>query len=191
MFSSVAGALSHTGVPHFESKAVVEREIADSGVPHTVVAPVYFYDNALSGYQDIVDGTLFLPLPAGHRLQQLDRGDLGRFVALVLASPAEFAGQRFELASDEPAPADMAEALTAALGRPVALSEVPGDVWRNNDNPDMVAMWEFLNGAGYQADVAGLRRDYPSVGWTSFGEWARRTFAKEGDTGTVQARKSW
>jgi hypothetical protein len=30
--------------------------------------------------------------------------------------------------------------------------------------------------------MAGLRRDYPSVGWTSFAEWARRTFGQ----GTVK-----
>jgi hypothetical protein len=39
---------------------------------------------------------------------------------------------------------------------------------------DMAAMWEFLRGAGYQADIAALRRDYPTVGWTSFASWADR-----------------
>jgi subtilisin family serine protease len=35
VFSSVAGATAGTGVPHFESKAVVERELAGSGLTHT------------------------------------------------------------------------------------------------------------------------------------------------------------
>jgi uncharacterized protein YbjT (DUF2867 family) len=171
VFSSVAGATAGTGVPHFESKAAVERVLAASGLPHAVVAPTYFYDNALGGYQDLLAGTLELPLPAGHRLQQLGRGDLGAFVALILADPAAFAGRRFELASDAPTPAQMSQALAGALGRPVRFREVPlpGD-------PDMAAMWRFLRGAGYQADISGLRRDYPAVAWTSFGGWAAQAF---------------
>jgi uncharacterized protein YbjT (DUF2867 family) len=41
VFSSVAGAAAGTGVPHFESKAAVERALAASGLPHAVVAPTY------------------------------------------------------------------------------------------------------------------------------------------------------
>jgi uncharacterized protein YbjT (DUF2867 family) len=174
VFSSVAGATAHTGVPHFESKARVEQTLAASGIPHTVVAPTYFYDNALGGYQDLLAGVLELPLPADHRLQQLDRSDLGSFVAMVLADPARYDGRRFELASDAPTPVQMAQALSDALGRPVGFSETPmTDVERRS--LDMAAMWEFLRGPGYQADIAALRRDYPAVGWTSFSEWAYRT----------------
>jgi hypothetical protein len=43
-------------------------------------------------------------------------------------------------------------------------------------SPDMAAMWQFLRGEGYQADIAALRQDYQAVGWTSFTTWAERTF---------------
>jgi uncharacterized protein YbjT (DUF2867 family) len=99
---SVAGAVSGTGVPHFESKAAVERALSASGLPHTAVASTYFYDNALGGYQGLLLGTLELPLPAEHPLQQLDRRDLGAFVAFILADPGPFTGRRTELASDAP-----------------------------------------------------------------------------------------
>jgi len=173
VFSSVAGATSGTGVPHFESKAAVEGALSGSGLPHTVVAPTYFYDNALGGYQDLLHGTLELPLPADHPLQQLDRCDLGAFVALILADPGSFTGRRTELASDAPTPAQMSRALTAALNRPVRFRETPMSSIRN---PDMAAMWEFLGGAGYHADIPALRRHYPTIGWTSFTAWAQRTF---------------
>jgi uncharacterized protein YbjT (DUF2867 family) len=177
VFSSVAGATAHTGVPHFESKAVVERRLAASEIPHTIVAPTYFYDNVLGGYQELLNGVLDLPLPAGHRLQQLARPDLGRFVALVIRSgPGAFAGRRIELASDAPTPAQMSAALSSALGRPVEFTETPMSLVRAG-SADMTAMWDFLRGDGYQADIDGLRRDYPDVGWTSFAEWARHTFA--------------
>jgi uncharacterized protein YbjT (DUF2867 family) len=173
VFSSVAGATAHTGIPHFESKARVEQSLAASGLPHTVVAPTYFYDNALGGYQELLAGVLELPLQADHRLQQLDRSDLGSFVALVLADPAPYDGSRFELASDAPTPAQMTQEVSDALDRPVVYTETPmTDVKRRSS--DMAAMWEFLRGPGYQADIAALHRDYPAVGWTSFTEWAHR-----------------
>jgi hypothetical protein len=40
---------------------------------------------------------------------------------------------------------------------------------------DMAAMWGFLRGRGYQADIGALNRDYPEVAWTSFRAWAQRT----------------
>lgn len=177
VFSSVAGATAHTGVPHFESKAVVERRLAASEIPHTIVAPTYFYDNALGGYEELLGGVLELPLPAGHQLQQLARPDLGRFVTLVIRSgPGAFAGRRIELASDAPTPVQMSAALSSALRRPVEFAETPMSRVRAR-SADMTAMWDFLRGDGYQVDISGLRRDYPDVGWTSFAEWARRTFA--------------
>ncbi len=173
VFSSVAEATAHTGVPHFESKARVEQALAATGCPHTVVAPTYFYDNALGGYQDLLDGVLELPFPADRRLQQLDRSDFGSFVEMVLTDPAASAGHRIELASDAPTPAEMSQALSDALGRPVRFRETPMAAVSRRSS-DMAAMWEFLRGPGYQADIAALRRDYPAIGWTSFGTWAAR-----------------
>jgi uncharacterized protein YbjT (DUF2867 family) len=182
VFSSVAGATAHTGIPHFESKARVEQSLAASGLPHTVVAPTYFYDNALGDYQELLAGTMELPLPADHRLQQVDRSDLGAFVAMVLADPVPYDGSRFELASDAPTPEQMTREISDALDRPVGYTETPmTDVERRSS--DMAAMWEFLRGPGYQADIAALHRDFPAVGWTSFTEWAHRALQPAGQSG--------
>ncbi|MCW3819898.1 hypothetical protein ONA91_36220 [Micromonospora sp. DR5-3] len=45
-------------------------------------------------------------------------------------------------------------------------------------NPDMHAMWAFLNGSGYQVDIATLPAAYPEVTWTSFADWAHHTFSR-------------
>jgi hypothetical protein len=92
--------------------------------------------------------------------------------ALILAGPTPFTGRRIELASDAPTPAQMSQALTGAMNHPVRFREVPVP-----SHPDMAAMWQFLRGAGYQADIAALRRAYPTVGWTTFTAWAQRTFS--------------
>lgn len=173
VFSSVASATQDSGVPHFESKAVIEREIAAGDVPYTILGPTYFFDNALGGRDRILQGVLDLPLPPDRALQQLARPDLGRFAAAVLGSPQTYLGQRIELASDQPTPQQMAQSLGAALGRQVRHDEVPVD---RIDDPEMHAMWTFLRGEGYQVDISALHTSHPRVGWTSFATWADTTF---------------
>lgn len=173
VFSSVAGAHQHTGVPHFESKAIIEAELAASGVPYTITAPTYFFDNALDGTDRIYAGVLDLPLPSNRPLQQLARPDLGAFVAKVLSNPKPYIGQRIELASDAVTAAQMAEMLSAVVGRTVRHEQTPLESIRN---PDMYAMWRFLNGPGYRVDLEALRAANPDIAWQSFASWVKHTF---------------
>ncbi|NLU84320.1 NmrA/HSCARG family protein [Rhodococcus sp. HNM0569] len=180
VFSSVAGADTDSGVPHFESKAVVERELAQSGVPYTILGPTYFYDNALGDADDLEAGRLPLPLPIDRPLQQLARQDLGAFAARVLVDPAPYTGRRIELASDAPTPNEMAAVLTDVLGHDVRAVPVP---LRDVRDTDMHAMWSFLNGPGYRVDLDALHREASDVPWTSFREWATATFHRAGHRG--------
>jgi uncharacterized protein YbjT (DUF2867 family) len=177
VFSSVAEADQHTGVPHFDSKAIIETELAASGVPYTITAPTYFFDNALGGADRIYAGILDLPLPPNRPLQQLARPDLGAFVAKVLIDPKRYIAQRIDLASDAPTPAQMAELLSGVLGRPVRHEQTPLESIRN---PDMYAMWRFLNGPGYRVDLEALHAANPDIAWQSFADWAQHTFESRG-----------
>jgi uncharacterized protein YbjT (DUF2867 family) len=179
VFSSVAGADQHSGVPHFDSKAVIEANLAAGDLPYTILGPTYFFDNALGSVDRIRNGILDLPLPGNRPLQQLARSDLGAFAAEVLRSPHRYLGRRIEIAGDAPTPSQMAATLGAALGRPVRHEQVPLDAITN---PDMHAMWRFLNGPGYQVDLDALHGAQPQIGWTTFADWASRTFTATGST---------
>ncbi|MFJ9590659.1 NmrA/HSCARG family protein [Streptomyces acidicola] len=174
VFSSVAGADQKSGVPHFDSKARIEAELTSGDVPYTILGPTYFFDNALGGAERILGGVLDLPLPPDRPLQQLARRDLGAFAAEVLLNPAPYLGQRVELAGDAPTPQQMAATFSTVLGRGVRHERVPLSAI---GNPDMHAMWTFLNGPGYRVDVPSLHAAHPEVRWTSFADWVRITFA--------------
>ena len=177
VFSSVASADQHTGVPHFESKAIIEKDLASSGLRYTIIGPTYFFDNALGGADRIRAGILDLPLPPDRPLQQLARPDLGAFVAKVLLDPKPYVGQRIELAGDAVTPRRMAEVFSEVLGRPVRHEQTPLE---SIGNPDMHAMWRFLNGPGYRVDVQALHAANPDIAWTSFADWAQHTFQLSG-----------
>jgi uncharacterized protein YbjT (DUF2867 family) len=175
VFSSVAGAPQHKEIPHFDSKARIEAELPASGVPYTILGPTYFYDNLLGGIDQVRDGVLELPLPPDRPLQQLARPTDGAFAAKVLLNPGTYSGQRIELASDAPTPAEMAAALSDAMGREVHPKRTPLEAIGSQD---MHAMWTFLNGPGYQVDIRALHADHPDVPWTSFADWTRHTFTQ-------------
>ncbi|WP_406110670.1 NmrA/HSCARG family protein [Streptomyces sp. NBC_01003] len=174
VFSSVAGADQDTGVPHFETKGAIERELAAGDVPYTILGPTYFFDNALGDVDRIRKGALDLPLPPDRPLQQLARPDLGEFTADVFAAPDTFIGQRIELAGDAPTPDDMAATLSTTLGRTVRHNEVQLD---EIGNDDMRAMWTFLRGHGYRVDLPALHAAHPDLRWTSFADWAESAFS--------------
>src|ERR1041385_5853431 len=45
VYSSVCNADTDTGVPHFETKHVIEQYVAKAGIPFTILRPVKFMEN--------------------------------------------------------------------------------------------------------------------------------------------------
>jgi uncharacterized protein YbjT (DUF2867 family) len=171
VYTSVASALDDTGIPHFESKAAVERHLAASTTPYTVVAPVAFLENLFAPWvaPGLAEGRYGFTLPGDVPLQQVAIADLARFAALVLERPERFAGQRIELASVQPTGEQLARALSRWLGRGVVYAELPVD----SANEDLRAMMEFFrHRGGYRVDIPALHAAYPEVGWHDLETWA-------------------
>jgi uncharacterized protein YbjT (DUF2867 family) len=187
VYSSVAGADRATGIPHFDSKFEVEKEIRRSGVPFTIVAPVFFMENFLAPWMaaGIADGSIAIALPATRRLQQIAVADIAQFTALVIERRASFLGKRIDIAGDELTLTTTAAAISEVLSRPIEYKALPIDAARAQ-NEDLARMYEWFDRVGYDADVVGLRWLYPEVGWHRFGAWAReQDWARVG--GTVPA----
>lgn len=173
VFTSAAHADRDTGVPHYDSKHLIEQHLRAAGVPWTVIAPAAFMDNYASGWtlDGLREGTFAWPMPARRPFTLISAADIGAFAALALQRRDEFAGRRIDIASDERTPEQLADVLAAAMGLAVAHQEVSLAYVRNH-SADLAAMFEYFTNVGLDVDVAGLRRDYPEVGWHSFTDWA-------------------
>jgi uncharacterized protein YbjT (DUF2867 family) len=174
VYSSVAGADQNTGIPHFETKHVVEEHLRRSGLPYTIVAPVFFMENFLdaSFAQRLHEGVLALPLPPHQGLQMVPMADLAAFCARIMEWPEELYGKRFEVASDEVTGEQAAALVAYVSGHKLHYEEVPLEAVRAA-NEDMGRMFEWLRRVGYHANISLLRRDFPEVGWHTFEDWAR------------------
>jgi uncharacterized protein YbjT (DUF2867 family) len=166
ILASVA-ASERAPVPHFRSKARIEKQLSDTTLPWTVIAPSYFYENVLSSRESIRAGELPIALPAEKPLHQVALADLGALVAAVLNRREEHLSTRIEVAGDAPTPLEMATAVGASYMQ-VPIAEI------RERSADLALMYEFLASEGYGIDVTALRQRYPEVTWTSFASWARR-----------------
>ncbi|MEU2511644.1 NmrA/HSCARG family protein [Streptomyces syringium] len=175
VLTSVAHADRGTGVPHYESKYLVEQHLRAAGVPWTVIAPAAFMDNYASGWvlDGLREGTFAWPMPADRPLTLISAADIGAFAALVLRCRSEFTGRRIDIASDERTPRQIAEILAATIGCPITHQEVPLPYVRTR-SADLAAMFDYFTTVGLDVDVARLRREHPDIGWHSFADWAAR-----------------
>jgi uncharacterized protein YbjT (DUF2867 family) len=173
VYVSGAGADHDTGVPVLESKRRVEERLRAADLPHTVLAPVYLMENALNPWSlpAVHHGKLLRALPPRCRLQEVATADVVAFAVLALERGQELAGERIELAGEELTGAQAAAALSQASGREIEYERLdPSEL--ATVSPGLVLLFDWLDRVGTEADIDGLHRAYPEVGWQSFAQWA-------------------
>lgn len=174
VYTSVSDADRKTGIPQFESKVPAEEAVKASGAAWSIVAPVFFMENLTGPWwlPALQSGTWSMPLPTDRKLQMIAAADLAKFTALVIEQPGAFNGRRINLASDEVSPNEVNGIIGRVTGRALTVQGIPPAALREQ-NPDFAAMFEWFDKVGYSVDIAGLKRDYPSVGWHTFESWAK------------------
>ncbi|MFC0545394.1 NmrA/HSCARG family protein [Kutzneria chonburiensis] len=173
VFTSATNADRATGIPHFDSKWVVEQHLAQATDNWTVIAPAAFMDNVAGGWaaRSLRQGRYSLPLSPGTPLKLIAAADIGAFAALVIGRREEFLGRRIDIASDERTGKEMARTLGTRLGRAIEYDAASvQDV--AHYSTDLAAMFEYFERVGMDVDISRLRSDYPEVGWHTFTEWA-------------------
>ncbi|MBB3560162.1 uncharacterized protein YbjT (DUF2867 family) [Rhizobium sp. BK512] len=174
IYGSVGDADRKTGIPHFDSKYLVEQHVAGLGIPYTISAPVAFMENTVAPWSigGLKQGVYAAALPPARKLQQIAIDDIGHFVATLAERREQVFGKRFDIAGDELSGEEQAKVLTEAIGRPIRFQELPIAAMRQQSE-DAALMFEWFDRTGYSADIAGLRRDFPEVGWHSYAAWAK------------------
>lgn len=172
VFTSAANADRTTHIPHFDSKYRIEQHLATLDVRWTVIAPAAFMDQYAEEWtlQRLRTGVFGRPMPADKPIALIAAADIGAFAARVLANPDQFAGRRIDIASDQRTGREIAAILGVACEREITYQEFPIE-YAEAHSPDLAAMFRYFATVGLEVDVAGLRRDFPEVGWHSLPDW--------------------
>ena len=176
--ASAGGAAARSGVPHIESKRLIEKHALSLRIPATFIRPVFYMDNfnipefGLRGA--VLEGRLELPLLADKKHQMVALDDVGHFTAMALERPQEFIGAAFDLASDELTMVEIAETFARVIGRPVRFVGGPEHMPQvRSFSEEFALMYEWFNAEGFGAFIPGLRALHP--GLSTFESFLRRT----------------
>jgi uncharacterized protein YbjT (DUF2867 family) len=137
-------------VPHFDAKGEADHLFTDLGVPTTLLRTSFYWDNFIyfgMGPKKGPDGKLAITLPMGDKkLPGIAAEDIGKCAYGIFQRGRELIGKTVGIAGEHLTGADMAAALTRALGQEVRYNEVAPDVYRGFGFPgaaDLGNMFQF------------------------------------------------
>src|SRR3954470_14758557 len=127
LLSSV-GAQHEAGTGPIQALHRAERTLAATGAAVTAVRAAYFQENWGAALGSLAQGVLPTFIPAGFRYPQVATRDIGRTAAAALVEGGKPGLQVIELSGPRDYTAhDVAAALAALTGKPVAAQDAPLD----------------------------------------------------------------
>jgi uncharacterized protein YbjT (DUF2867 family) len=137
-------------VPHLDAKGEANQVFTDLGLPVTFLQTSFYWDNFIyfgMGPKKGPDGKLALTMPMGDKkLPGIAAEDIGRCAYGIFKRGREFIGKTVSIAGEHLTGAQMAAALTKALGQEVRYNDVPPEVYRSFGFPgaeDLGNMFQF------------------------------------------------
>ncbi|OGU11589.1 MAG: nucleoside-diphosphate sugar epimerase [Ignavibacteria bacterium GWB2_35_12] len=137
-------------VPHFDAKGEANKLFTEFGLPATLLNTVFYWDNLIYfglGPKRGEDGKLAITFPMGDaKLPSIAAEDIGKCAYGIFKKGNGFIGKTIGIAGGHPTGAEMASALTEALGQEVKYNAVPPDVYRSFGFPgadEMGNMFQF------------------------------------------------
>jgi uncharacterized protein YbjT (DUF2867 family) len=137
-------------VPHFDGKGESDHVFSDLGVPTTFLLTSFYWDNLIyfgAGPQRGPDGTPALIYPMDDKkLPGIAAEDIGKCAYGIFKRGREFINKTVGIAGEHLTGAEMARALTDALGQEVRYNNVPPEVYRSFGFPgadDLGNMFQF------------------------------------------------
>jgi len=137
-------------VPHFDAKGDANQVFTELAVPTTFLLTSFYWENLIDfgmGPKKGPDGKLAITMPMGDKkLPGIAAEDIGKCAYGIFKKNREFIGKTIGIAGEHLTGAQMAEALTKALGQEVGYNDVPPEVYRGFGFPgadDLGNMFQF------------------------------------------------
>lgn len=137
-------------VPHFDAKGEANHYFSDLGVPTTFLLTSFYWDNFIffgSGPKRGPDGKLAITFPMDDKkLPGMAAEDIGKCAYGIFKKGREYIGKTVGIAGEHLTGAQMAAALTKALGQEVRYNAVTPEAYRSFGFPgadDLGNMFQF------------------------------------------------
>jgi uncharacterized protein YbjT (DUF2867 family) len=170
-------------VPHYDGKAEGDALFIKAGVPTTFLLTSFYWENFIffgAGPKRGPDGKLALVMPMGRaKLPGIASEDIGKCALTIFRRGQKFIGKTVGIAGEHLSGAEMAAAMSRALGEPVVHQDVPPEVYRGFGFPGADDMGNMFQ---WQRDFSDDYRRVRSVEFTrslnpelqTFEQWLAR-----------------
>jgi uncharacterized protein YbjT (DUF2867 family) len=137
-------------VPHFDAKGEADGIFVKAGLPVTLLLTSFYWDNFIyfgSGPKKGPDGKLTLTFPMDDKkLPAIAVEDIGKCACGIFKRGAEFIGKKVGISGEQLTGAQLAAAMSRALGKEIRYNNVPPEVYRKFGFPgadDLGNMFQF------------------------------------------------
>lgn len=137
-------------VPHFDAKGQADRFFIEAALPVTFLLTSFYFENFIyfgMGPRRTPNGKLVIAFPMGNeKLPGIAVEDIGKCAYGVFRNGFEFAGKTVGVAAEHLTGAEMAAALSRALGAEVVYKAMDPEAYRNLGFPgaqDIANMFQF------------------------------------------------
>jgi uncharacterized protein YbjT (DUF2867 family) len=178
LYTSVAGADLHTGIPHWESKAEIEDCIKKLGISYTIIRPTSLYENFLfpEVKNRLVKGKLVSPIDKNIVQQFIASEDIGRISAKIFLNPDQYASQTITLAAEQLDSIEVARILSETLGKEIKYQKLPAIITRLVMGKKLYKMFEWINenSGVFIKDMQEVKKEFPNL--MSLKQWIQLHF---------------
>jgi len=149
-------------VPHLDAKGEADHIFTDLGLPVTILLTSFYWENLIHfgmGPRRGADGKLAITFPMGDKkMPGIAAEDIGKCAYGIFRTGREFIGKTVGVAGEHLTGAQMADALTKALGEDVRYNDIPPEAYRRLGFPgadDLGNMFQFKR--DFERDFCGAR----------------------------------
>ena len=165
VYSSAPGADLKTGIPHIESKFVIENHIRQMSIPFTIIRPGSFYENFLIPQvkKGILKGHLTQPINRDTVLHYIAADDIGKAVARIFCESDLYNGKTVSLACESLSTQEVAETFTRALNREIVYKKLPTLITRLFLGKDLCKMFKWMDEQTLfiKENIKDARQEFP------------------------------
>ncbi len=178
LYSSAIAAHLNTGVPHLDSKFVIENHVRELGIPHTVIRPASFYENFLIPQvkKGILKGKLTQTINRDTIMPYIAVDDIGKAAVQIFGDLQEYSGKTLTLGNEQLDSLQVAEEFSKALNKKVEYTRLPKIIVRLFLGKTLYKMFSWMDKHSrlLMEDVIKDRSKFPEM--MPFSDWIKTNF---------------
>lgn len=167
LYSSAIGAHLNTGVPHLDSKFIIENHIRELAMPYTIIRPASFYENFLIPQvkKGILKGKLTQTINSDTIMPYIATDDIGKAAVKIFGNFQEYSGKTLALGNEQLDSLELAEKFSRALNKKVEYKRLPGILVRLFLGKSLYKMFRWMDEHStlLMEDVTSDRAEFPEM----------------------------